>query len=124
MTGASQQQMPPFKPADVLNAHIMGDERSMYALFDYLRANDPVALVEHPDYRPFWSLSRYDDIKRIGSENDRFLSAPRTVLIPTAFEEALLERFGTRNGLETLIHMDRPKHLKLRKVTREWFLPR
>ncbi len=124
MTGASQQQMPPFKPADVLNAHIMGDERSMYALFDYLRANDPVARVEHPDYLPFWSLSRYDDIKRIGSENDRFLSAPRTVLIPTAFEEALLERFGTRNGLETLIHMDRPKHLKLRKVTREWFLPR
>ncbi len=125
MTGATTQpQQPPFKPADVLDARIMGDERTMYALFDYLRSNDPVARVEHPDYRPFWSLSRYDDIKRIGSENDRFLSAPRTVLVPTAFEEALLERFGTRNGLETLIHMDRPKHLKLRRVTREWFLPR
>lgn len=124
MTGANTQQQQTFKPADVLDAHIMGNETTMYALFDHLRANDPVAWVEHTDYRPFWSLSRYDDIKRIGSENDRFLSAPRTVLVPTAFEEALLERFGTRNGLETLIHMDRPKHLKLRRVTREWFLPR
>jgi cytochrome P450 len=102
----------------------MGNEVSMYALFDHLRATDPVAWVEHPDYRPFWSLSRYDDIKRIGSMNDEFLSAPRTVLVPEAFEQALLETFGTRNGLETLIHMDRPKHLKMRKVTREWFLPR
>lgn len=123
-TAGSPPEGRDFQPADVLNARIMGDERSMYALFDYLREHDPVAWVEHPDYRPFWSLSRYDDIKRIGSENDRFLSAPRTILIPTAFEEALLERFGTRNGLETLIHMDRPKHLKMRKVTREWFLPR
>ncbi len=125
MTGTStHKQQPLFKPADVLDPHIMGDERTIYALFDHLRVNDPVAWVEHPDYRPFWSLSRYDDIRHIGSENDHFLSAPRTLLVPTMFEEALLERFGTRNGLETLIHMDRPKHLKLRRVTREWFLPR
>jgi cytochrome P450 len=96
----------------------------MYALFDHLRTTDPVAWVEHPEYRPFWTLSRYDDIKRIGSENDTFLSAPRTVLVPEAMEQALLEQFGNKNGLETLIHMDRPKHLKLRKVSREWFLPR
>ena len=108
----------------MLDPAIMGDERSMYALFDQLRSEDPVSRVEHPDYRPFWSLTRYDDVKRIGSQNDEFVSAPRTVLVPTAFEEALLAQFGTRNGLETLIHMDRPKHLKMRKVTREWFLPR
>ena len=124
MTGATSIQEHQFSPADVLDPQIMGDERSMYALFDYLRATDPVAWVEHPEYRPFWSLSRYDDVKRIGSTNDEFLSAPRTVLIPEAFEKALLETFGTPNGLETLIHMDRPKHLKMRKVTRDWFLPR
>lgn len=113
-----------FQPADILDPAIMGNERSMYALFDHLRSTDPVARVEHPDYRPFWALTRYDDVRTIGSQNDSFLSAPRTVLIPAAFEEALLEQFGTSNGLETLIHMDRPKHLKMRKVTREWFLPR
>jgi cytochrome P450 len=113
-----------FSPADVLDVDIMGDERSMHALFDFLRANDPVSRVEHPDYDPFWSLTRYEDVRHVGSHNDEFLSAPRTVLLPRAFEESLLAQFGTRNGLETLIHMDRPKHLKMRRVTREWFLPR
>ena len=113
-----------YQPADVLNAELMGHETTMHGIFDELRERDPVAWVEHPEYHPFWSLTRYDDIKFVGSNNDRFLSAPRTVLIPVEFEEMLLQQFGTRNGLETLIHMDRPKHLKLRKVTREWFLPR
>ncbi|GAB5451320.1 MAG: cytochrome P450 [Halioglobus sp.] len=113
-----------YKPADVLNVEIMGEERSMHGLFDHLREHDPVAWVEDAEYRPFWSLSRYDDIKRIGSQNDRFLNAPRTVLLPSEAEEMLEQQFGTKNGLETLIHMDKPKHLKLRRVTREWFLPR
>jgi len=124
MSTATAETARQYKPSDVLDAELMGHEKTMYGLFDYLRENDPVALVEHPDYEPFWSLSKYDDIKFVGSNNDRFLSAPRTVLMPAAYEEALLAQFGTRNGLETLIHMDRPKHLKLRRVTREWFLPR
>jgi len=113
-----------YKPADVLDVEIMGVEDTMHGLFDYLRENDPVAWVEHPEYRPFWSLSRYDDIKRIGSSNDTFLNAPRTVLLQSEAEDMLEAQFGTRNGLETLIHMDKPKHLKMRRVTREWFLPR
>ncbi len=124
MTTASQPGAESYQPADVLNAELMGHETTMHSYFDAMREHDPVAWVEHPDYHPFWSLTKYDDIKFIGSNNDRFLSAPRTVLIPIEFEEMLLEKFGTRNGLETLIHMDRPKHLKLRRVTREWFLPR
>jgi cytochrome P450 len=113
-----------YQPHDVVNMEIMGHERTMHGLFDHLREHDPVAWVEHPEYRPFWSLSKYEDIKRIGSQNEKFLNAPRTVLLPQEAEEALMAQFGTPNGLETLIHMDKPKHLKLRRVTREWFLPR
>lgn len=113
-----------YKPADVLDVEIMGNEDTMHGLFDHLRENDPVSLVEHPEYRPFWSLTAYDDIKSIGSQNEKFISAPRTVLLPSEAEDMLLEQFGTPNGLETLIHMDKPKHLKLRRVTRDWFLPR
>lgn len=109
---------------DLLEPSVMASESGMYGLFDYLRENDPVTYVEHPDYLPFWSLTKYDDIKRIGSNNDEFLSAPRTVLMPSEVEDMWEANLGTRNGLETLIHMDRPKHLKLRRVTREWFLPR
>ena len=113
-----------YRNVDLVDPEIMGHEKTMHGLFDYLREHDPVSWVEPEGYDPFWSLARYEDIKFVGSNNDRFLSAPRTILFPKEFEEPLLEQFGTRNGLETLIHMDRPKHLKLRKVTREWFLPR
>ena len=102
---------------------IMGNEVTMYSLFEHLREHDPVSYVEHPNYEPFWALTRYDDIKFISQNNSRFLNNPRTVLVQKQFEQALLEKFGSRNGLETLIHMDAPKHKKLRGVTREWFKP-
>ncbi|MCG8672070.1 MAG: cytochrome P450 [Pseudomonadales bacterium] len=109
---------------DLLNPKFMADDNSMYELFDFLRLNDPVTYVEHPDYLPFWSLSKYEDIKDIGHRNDEFLSGPRTVLVRKKVEDMFEAKLGTRNGGENLIHMDRPKHLKMRRVTRDWFLPR
>lgn len=108
---------------NLLNPAIMGDETTMHQLFRQLREQDPVSLVEHPDFEPFWAITKYDDIKAISQNNAGFLNNPRTVLIQREFERALLEKFGTRNGLETLIHMDNPKHKKLRNVTRDWFKP-
>lgn len=108
---------------ELLDPSIMGNEVTMYSLFEHLREHDPVSYVEHPNYEPFWALTRYDDIKFISQNNSRFLNNPRTVLVQKQFEQMLLEKFGSRNGLETLIHMDAPKHKKLRGVTREWFKP-
>ena len=102
---------------------VMGNEESMYALLRELRDNDPVAYVDHPDFEPFYAITRYDDIKAISQNNAEFINNPRTVLIQREFEQALLKQFGTRNGLETLIHMDDPKHRKLRNITRDWFKP-
>ncbi len=108
---------------DLLDPKVMGDETTMHALFRELREQDPVSLVEHPDFEPFWAITRHKDIKHISQNNAEFLNNPRTVLVQRDFEKALLEQFGTRNGLETLIHMDNPKHRKLRNVTRDWFKP-
>ena len=108
---------------DIVDPGIMGDETTMHALFDELRANDPVSYFEHPDFRPFWVLTRHEDIRYISMNNDKFINNPRTVIMHREFEDALKEKFGTPNGFETLIHMDAPKHRKLRNVTREWFKP-
>jgi cytochrome P450 len=108
---------------DIVDAEIMGNETTMYALFDHLRDSDPVSLFEHPDFRPFWVLTRHEDIKHVSQNNDRFINNPRTVILQREFEEALKAQFGTPNGFETLIHMDDPKHRKLRNVTRDWFKP-
>ena len=43
-----------FTPADMLDAQIMGNEGTMYALFDHLRANDPICWVEHPQQMAMW----------------------------------------------------------------------
>jgi cytochrome P450 len=107
----------------MLDPAIMGDETSMHALFSELREHDPVSYVEHPDFEPFWAVTKHEDIKAISQNNAEFLNNPRTVLVQREFEQALLAQFGTRNGLETLIHMDNPKHKKLRNVTRDWFKP-
>lgn len=108
---------------DIVNPTIMGAEASMHALFSDLRDHQPAAYFEHPDYEPFWVLTRHEDIKYVSQNNAKFINNPRTVVQPRAMEEMLLEQFGTRNGLETLIHMDNPKHRKLRDVTRDWFKP-
>ena len=96
----------------------------MHELMQQLRENDPVSRVEHPDFEPFWAITKHEDIKAISQNNAAFISSPRTVLLQQEFEKALIEKFGTRNGVETLIHMDNPKHKKLRNVTRDWFKPR
>lgn len=108
---------------ELLDPAIMGDEAKMYNLFAHLREHDPVSYVEHENYDPFWAITRYDDIKFISQNNDRFINNPRTVLVTKQFEQILRDKFGTRNGLETLIHMDAPKHKQLRGVTRDWFKP-
>jgi cytochrome P450 len=108
---------------ELLDPAIMGNEETMYSLFNHLREYDPVTYVEHPEYDPFWAVTRHEDIKFISQNNNRFINNPRTVLVQKQFEQALLEKFGSRNGLETLIHMDSPKHKKLRGVTRDWFKP-
>ncbi len=108
---------------DLLDPAVMGDETTMHELFHHLRSNDPVSWVEHPDFEPFWAFTKHEDIKFISQNNAAFLNNPRTVLVQKEFEQALLTQFGTRNGLETLIHMDSPRHKKLRNVTRDWFKP-
>mgnify|MGYP003524553124 FL=1 len=108
---------------DMLDPALMGDETTMHELFRHLREHEPVYRVEHPDFEPFWAITKHEDIKAISQNNAAFLNNPRTVLIQREFEQALLEKFGTKNGLDTLIHMDNPKHRKLRNVTRDWFKP-
>ena len=76
---------------DLVNPTIMGDETTMHALFTELRENDPITYFEHPDYRPFWVLTRHEDIKYISQNNDLFINNPRTVIVPKEFEVALLE---------------------------------
>ena len=59
-----------------------------------LRATDGIAYVEPEGIRPYWAVSRYEDIRYIESHPELFSAEPRTVLIMEALEQTNIARFG------------------------------
>jgi cytochrome P450 len=95
------------------------DEPKLHAALKHLRANAPVSWVEVPDYRPFWAITKHDDVMAIERANTLFTNSPRPVLMTAeadAHQEAL--------GISTLIHMDDPRHRVVRAIGADWFRPK
>ena len=87
----------------------------------WLRANDPIHLVEHPEYPPFWVLTRHADVMDIERQNDTFLNTDDSVLQRASVINARKAK-GTPS-LRTLINMDGKQHKDYRGLTADWFRP-
>ena len=83
-----------------------------WPIFERLRVEDPVHLVEDSDYGRFWSITRWDDIMAVDTDHDAFSSADGIVL-PTLEAEAQAKLRPTR---PSFIAMDPPKHDVQRKT--------
>ncbi len=86
-----------------------------------LRRDDPIHLVEHPDFAPFHVITKHADVLEIELHNKEWENAPRPVI---ANLEADQRRVEQGDLLRTLIHMDDPDHRIYRGLTSEWFLPK
>ncbi len=86
-----------------------------------LRRDDPIHLVEHPDFAPFYAITKHADVLEIELHNREWENAPRPVI---ATLEADRRREEQGDLLRTLIHMDDPDHRTYRGLTSEWFLPK
>jgi cytochrome P450 len=86
-----------------------------------LRADDPIHRVEHPDFAPFYALTKHADVLEVELHNREWENAPRPVI---ANLEADQRRMEQGDLLRTLIHMDDPDHRNYRNLTSEWFLPK
>jgi cytochrome P450 len=86
-----------------------------------LRREDPIHLVEHPEFPPFYALTKHADVLEIELHNKEWENAPRPVLGPL---EADRIREEQGDLLRTLIHMDDPDHRNYRGLAAEWFLPK
>ena len=53
------------------------DDYRLHTALTHLRANNPVAWVDNPPYRPFWAITKHADIIEIGKQPEVFLNAPR-----------------------------------------------
>ena len=96
----------------------------LHGLFAHLRANDPVALAEPAGFRPFYAVTRHEDIRAVERQDELFTAGPRSTLIPIAQEQANLAMFGKINGISALVMLDGDHHRRLRALTQQYFLPK
>jgi cytochrome P450 len=115
----------PCEQANVLaDSSAYADNERLHAGLSWLRANEPVAWVDNPPYRPFWAITKHADIMAIERDNARWTNAPRPYLAPAAVEDMLMADVEAGTGLQTLIHMDDPHHRDVRKIGADWFRPK
>ncbi|GJO36928.1 cytochrome P450 [Mycobacterium marinum] len=91
----------------------------MHAALTRLRAQAPVALVDVPNYRRFWAITRHADVMDIERDNTLFTNWPRPVLATVAGDE-----LQAAAGVRTLIHLDDPQHRVARAIGADWFRPK
>ena len=100
------------------------DDERLHTALTHLRANNPVAWVDHSPYRPFWAITKHADIMAIERANDLFLSEPRPLLSTAQADDFAKAQLDAGMGLRTLIHMDDPHHRKVRAIGADWFRPK
>jgi len=85
---------------------------SFWPIFERLRDEDPVHYVTSPDYGPFWSITRWNDIMAVDSNHGAFSSADG-ITLQSLESKAEQARRGTR---PSFISMDPPRHDEQRKT--------
>lgn len=88
-----------------------------YAVWRWLRANDPVRWHPPGELPGFWILTKYDDIRMAYRDPATFSSAGGILLRPEEHGE-------DPGGGRTLALTDPPRHRQLRAVVDGWFIPR
>ena len=79
--------------------------------------DDPVHVVDHPDYGTFWVLSRFDDVFDAVRDHSTFSSAQG--LTPDPAGMALFE-----DGVLPIVMMDPPDHTEMRLLVNRPMTPR
>ena len=82
-----------------------------------LRQEAPVYWFDRLRGKPFWAITRYDDIVSISRQPERYLNAPRLVVSPEGVTD---EQFPVR----PLLNMDPPDHHEYRALTNRRFTPK
>ncbi len=100
------------------------DDERLHAALAELRANNPVAWVDHPPYRPFWAVTKHADVMAVERDNELFISEPRPLLSTATADDLAKAQLEAGMGLRTLIHMDDPHHRKVRQIGADWFRPK
>lgn len=129
MATATTPIAPPAIARAAINPQSYAEWDGLLDTFDWLRENMPVARILPPEpglFPPFWLVTRYDDVMRISKDNATFLNAPHTVVfsLTEGIEFAKAMTGGSEHLVASLVTFDAPVHMKYRKLTQEWFMPK
>ena len=103
---------------------LYADERELRAVMARLRDQDPVAFAAPEGFRPFFVVSRHEDVRHVERQPALFTAGPRSTLMTIEQEQANLAQFGRTNGISALVMLDGDHHRKLRAITENYFLPK
>ena len=106
----------------IVNAERWADEDWLHAQFRWLRANDPVRRMEPDGFEPFWSITRYADVRAVESDKRLFVNDPRPLLGPKMLQAMVEALAGRRHLVRSLVQMDDPDHAAYRALAQSWFL--
>ncbi len=97
------------------------DKGVPYEYYRWLRDNDPVAHIDHPNYpNGYWAVTRYEDVQRVSRDAATFRNAPD----PFLDDGTMAPGADGGGNTELLISKDAPDHIKLRKLINKGFTPR
>lgn len=122
----------PLVPADkaafdraIVDPDSYAHEERYHAVFRHLREHAPVYRCEPEGYRPFWTVARHADIRRVELDSATFLNMPRLTISSVADEEKVKAITGGSHLLTyNLVSMDNPDHRHFRAMTQAWFSPK
>ncbi|MEU3491262.1 cytochrome P450 [Streptomyces massasporeus] len=111
----SEPAEPPL-PINLVDPKLYSDG-DPFALWRWLRANDPVHWHPPTELPGFWALTRYEDVRTAYRDAETFSSARGILLRPAEHGE-------DPGGGRTLALTDPPRHRMLRGLVDEWFTVR
>lgn len=89
-----------------------------YREWAWLRRHEPVAWIEHPDYDPFWAITKHADVIELSKQPELFENGPRLAVFSNKLPPP------PEAEIRHLLNMDPPDHGKYRNVTSKQFTPR
>lgn len=106
------------------------DEEALFAAYEWLRHNAPLAKVEVEGYDPLWLVTKHADILEIERQPEVFHNGggenPGThnpILATQAGDAWTKKTHGSLRPLESLQMMDAPEHTIVRDIAQGWFRP-
>ncbi|GMM91960.1 cytochrome P450 [Qipengyuania sp. MTN3-11] len=128
MATRDRPRLDPATARQVIDPASYAEWDSLLDTFDRLREEAPVAWVESEAgiHRPFWLVTRYEDVMRVSKDNATYLNSPQTVVfsLTEGIEFAKSLTGGSPHLVASLVTFDAPIHMTYRRLTQEWFMPK